>query len=113
MKLTLLGDELATGRAAGAAADAAAGAAAEDGHAGAQYSLGLMYESGSGVKKDCTEALRWYHLAAGQGLEEAQSRLGFMYMYSKGVKQDPKKAIQWFQHAGHAAELQYAGGAVN
>ena len=39
--------------------------AADQGHADAQYNLGLMYAKG--VPEDDAEAVRWYRLAADQG----------------------------------------------
>ena len=53
--------------------------AAEQGDAGAQLGLGLMYRDGRGVPQDDAEAVRWFRLAAEQGLTGAQSLLGFMY----------------------------------
>ena len=49
---------------------------ADQGHAGAQYFLGLMYASGRGVPEDDAEAARWYRLAADQGHAGAQHNLG-------------------------------------
>ena len=40
---------------------------AEQGQAGAQYNLGVIYASGAGVPQDDAEAARWYRLAAEQG----------------------------------------------
>ena len=34
--------------------------AANQGHANAQYSLGLMYEDGEGVPQDYSNAMEWY-----------------------------------------------------
>jgi len=45
---------------------------AKEGHAGAQYHLGLMYGKGQGVPQDAAEGYAWLNLAALQGLEEAQ-----------------------------------------
>ena len=42
-------------------------ALAEQGDAGAQVLLGMMYDTGAGVPEDDTEAVRWYRLAADQG----------------------------------------------
>ena len=53
--------------------------AAEQGHAKAQYNLGLMYDNGEGVPQDYKEAVKWYRLAAEQGVASAQTNLGFMY----------------------------------
>ena len=49
--------------------------AAEQGHAQAQYNLGLMYANGEGVPEDDKEAVKWYRLAAEQGHAQAQSTL--------------------------------------
>jgi TPR repeat protein len=45
--------------------------AAEQGHAEAQYELGLIYEFGHGVKKDIPQAVKWYRKAAEQGHAKA------------------------------------------
>ena len=37
---------------------------AEQGHAKAQYNLGLMYDKGKGVVQDHKEAAKWYTKAA-------------------------------------------------
>ena len=46
--------------------------AAEQGHADAQYSLGLMYAEGQGVPTDDTEVAKWFRKAAEQGMALAQ-----------------------------------------
>ena len=50
----------------------------KQGHAGAQFSLGLMYVDGRGVVKDEVEALKWCRMAAEQGYAGAQCLLGVM-----------------------------------
>ena len=45
---------------------------ADQGHAYAQYYLGLMYANGEGVPEDDAEAVRWFRLAADQGHADAQ-----------------------------------------
>ena len=57
---------------------------ADQGHAGAQYNLGLMYANGRGVVEDDAEAVRWYRLAADQGHADAQYNLGWMYANGRG-----------------------------
>jgi TPR repeat protein len=47
------------------------GSAAGHGSANAQLGPGVMYGPGQGVATDPVVALRWYRLAAQQGLEEA------------------------------------------
>ena len=54
--------------------------AAEQGHAGAQCNLGVMYENGQGVKQDHAEAVRWYRKAAEQGLVYAVSALKRLFV---------------------------------
>ena len=46
-------------------------------------SLGMMFESGQGVPQDFNEAIRWYRLAADQGLIKAQKKLNFLLNKTK------------------------------
>jgi len=55
-----------------------------------------MYELGQGVKQDYVEAVRWYGLAADQGVATAQAALGFMYEAGRGVPQNYVLAHLWF-----------------
>jgi TPR repeat protein len=48
---------------------------AENGHAKSQRQLGIMFEMGLGIKKDYSEAEKWFQKAAIQGDTEAQNRL--------------------------------------
>ena len=83
--------------------------AADQGHAGAQSNLGVMYRYGRGVPQDDSEARRWYRLAADQGHAGAQFNLGLTYADGRGVTQDDDEAARWFRLAadqGHA-EAQY------
>ena len=73
---------------------------ADQGHADAQYYLGLMYANGEGVPEDDAEAVRWYRLAADQGHADAQYYLGLMYANGEGVLQDNVTAHMWFNIAG-------------
>jgi TPR repeat protein len=73
--------------------------AADQGHAQAQYNLGVMYENGQGVEQDFKEAVKWYQKAADQGLAYAQYNLGVMYEKGQGVEQDFKEAVKWYQKA--------------
>ena len=70
------------------------------GHASAQYNLGVMYANGEGVLKDEAEAVRWYRLAADQGLAISQLNLGVMYATGKGVLKDSVLAHMWSNIAG-------------
>ena len=68
-------------------------------NAQAQYSLGVMYERGLGVKQDDETAVTWYRLAAKQGDAPAQNSLGLMYANGRGVRQDDSEAVTWFSEA--------------
>ena len=72
---------------------------ADQGHAGAQYNLGLMYASGEGVPEDDAEAVRWFRLAADQGHADAQNNLGVMYDNGEGVPEDDAEAAGWYRLA--------------
>ena len=61
-----------------------------------QYSLGLMYNNGLGVKQDYKESAKWYRRSVEQGHTEAQYNLGVMYGNGNGVKQDDVYAHMWF-----------------
>lgn len=75
-------------------------AEAEQGHAGAQYSLGNMYEHGRGVPRGAVEAIRWYKLSAEQEFAPAQFRLGILYLYGLGlVNRNPLEAARWIRLA--------------
>jgi hypothetical protein len=78
--------------------------AAEQGDAGAQFSLGWMYEIGKGVPQDYSEAAKWYRKAAEQGLGSAQSNLGVMYEIGKGVPQDYSEAAKWYRKAAEQGD---------
>ena len=54
-------------------------AEAAAGDADASANLGVMYDFGTGVPENKTEAVKWYRLAAAQGLADAQTNLGAMY----------------------------------
>jgi hypothetical protein len=77
--------------------------AAEQGHPGAQFQLGVMYEMGLGVTQDWAEAVRWYRKAAEQGDAHAQFDLGVMYAHGEGVPQDYVQAHMWVSLAASRA----------
>lgn len=83
--------------------------AAKQGHAEAQFKLGLIYNKGrgvpkdyfqgKGVHKDYAQAVVWYSKAAEQGHAVAQNNLGAMYYNGSGVSQDYTQALTWFRKA--------------
>ena len=72
---------------------------AEQGDAGAQFTLGNMYYLGHGVPEDYAEAVRWYRMAAEQGDGGAQFILGLMHVRGHGVPEDIVQAHKWFNLA--------------
>ncbi len=72
---------------------------AKQGHAKAQFAMGVMYDNGLGVPQDYKEAVHWYRRAAEQGHAKAQSNLGLMYRKGQGVPQDDKEAVRWLRRA--------------
>ena len=54
-----------------------------------------MYARGEGVPEDDAEAVRWYRLAAEQGLAAAQLNLGGSYANGEGVPEDHVLAYMW------------------
>ena len=82
--------------------------AAEQGHAGAQYNLGVCYTKGYGVTQNNNEAVRYYRLAAEQGHAGAQYNLGLCYFNGYGVTQNYIEAVKYFRLAaeqGHAEAI--------
>ena len=47
----------------------------EQGHAAAQYELGVCYHYGDGVEQDLTQAMDWFRKAAAQGYSYARKLL--------------------------------------
>mgnify|MGYP001953798559 CR=1 FL=1 len=70
---------------------------AEQGHADAQFCLGLCYYFGVGVTQDDAEAARWFQRSADQGCAVAQSELGVLYHTGTGVAQDKAVAARLYR----------------
>ena len=69
---------------------------AEEGHAKAQYQIGIMYYNGEGVPQSYDEAAKWYERAAKGGDGDAQFNLGLMYAQGIGRERDYVLAHVWF-----------------
>ena len=72
---------------------------AKQGHAKAQYNLGLLYAQGIGTSKNLRQALYWYKQAAQQKHINAMYNIGYLYQHSKKPVQDYKAAMQWYLKA--------------
>lgn len=73
--------------------------AADQGYAGAQYNLGVMYDNGEGVSENVAEAAKWYRRAADQGHALAQYNLGLMHDNGEGVPENDAEAVKWYRRA--------------
>ena len=78
--------------------------AANQGNAKAQYSLGMCYIWGHGVKKDFVKAVYWLQKSAMQGNAEAQYNLGVCYENGDGVKKNLTEAIKWYTLAARQGD---------
>jgi GAF domain-containing protein len=71
---------------------------AEQGNPAAENALGLIYAQGDtkqAVKKDESEAFRWFIKAAEQNYVPAQSKLGALYWGGRGVPASLNQAYFW------------------
>jgi TPR repeat protein len=79
--------------------------AAAQGEPDAQNDLGLLFRFGaafyhrSGIEQDKTEAVKWFRLAAEQGLDRAEYNLALCYLSGDGVAKDPSEAFRWQSRA--------------
>jgi TPR repeat protein len=87
--------------------------AGNQGHAGAQASLGQMYTHDQyfssfnaygtipppDIPQDYTKAANWFLKAAVQGDSYSQRRLGDLYKYGEGVPRSREQAAAWYSHA--------------
>ena len=79
---------------------------AAQGNAKAQYDVGFMYATGSGIAKDENQAISWLRKSAELGYPEAQFTLGDLYQKGlMGLAKDEKQSVAWYRKAaeqGHA-----------
>lgn len=73
--------------------------AAEQGHAKAQYRLGLFHQAGLGTKKDDLEAFKWFQLAANQKVNEAEYQMALYFFNGKTVPVDLSMALKYAESA--------------
>ncbi len=86
---------------------------AQAGSVAGESVLGALYELGSPtMRRQDTEAAKWFRKAAEQGEPQAQFGLGVMYANGRGVPQDYAQAMKWFRAAvdrGNLAPSFYLG----
>ena len=71
--------------------------AAEQGHAEAQFGLGLMYSTGKGVPQDYVAAHLFFNLAGAKGDEEARKARDVLAakMTAAQIAEAPRRAREW------------------
>src|SRR5580765_8171793 len=69
---------------------------AAGGDAMANYQLGHSYMTGTGVSLNYSEAAKFLHAAAEQGLTEAEVVLGYLYENGRGVPRDYRRAFDYY-----------------
>jgi hypothetical protein len=69
---------------------------ADQGDAMAQNALGVLYDKGNAITKNCAMAREWYEKAATQGYALAQYNLGGLYEAERGVQQDYVRSYMWY-----------------
>ena len=72
---------------------------AEKGNVDAMRRLGNIYFDGISVRRDYSEAMKWYKKAASLGNQWCLGRLGEMYRDGRGVQPDEEKAAEWFSRS--------------
>ena len=87
-------------------------AAAAQGHAKAQFNLGVIYRQGKGQssEQNLERAIELYRSAAESGFVSAQFNLGVLYAQGIGVPQDYAEAFRWYYQA---AEQDFANAQNN
>ena len=75
------------------------GRPALDGDADAQFEIGKMYATGSGIPADQSEAVKWWTLAAAQGQPLAQISLAGSLVSGEGISIDLAAARAWLLRA--------------
>ncbi len=73
--------------------------AAVQGFKEAQYSLGVLYDTGVGLEKDENQAFLWYHAAANHHHPMAQFNIANFYLERENGKDDFENALRWFELA--------------
>lgn len=81
--------------------------AAEQGHSGAQNSVGYRYYYGKGVAQDYNKAFYWYNEAANRGEATAIYNVAICYENGRGVTKSPSRAFESYKKS---ADLGYEPG---
>lgn len=82
---------------------------AEQGDVSEMFNVGLYYDNGKGVKRDYSEAKKWYLRAAERGHGGAANNIGDFYEDGNGVSKDLNKARYWYKKAVELGGTSKAG----
>ena len=63
------------------------------------YQVGKCLETGDGIGKDETAAVKWYRMAAEHGCADAMFELGRCYTFGTGLRRNRAMAAKWLQKA--------------
>ena len=63
------------------------------------YQEGEKYYYGRGVRRDYSEAAKYYRKSADLGNADAEYSLGHMLTFGQGVRQDKEEALRWYRFA--------------
>lgn len=77
------------------------GKASKQGHAKAQFKLGMYYLKGTGLARNPQTAFSWFNKAAQKGISGAQFNLAIMYEKGEGTTPSTKKALHWYESASN------------
>ena len=77
-------------------------AKAEAGDADAQFRVAGAFDSGKGAPRDAKEAMKWYRMAADQGMAEAQNSIGSLLQAEKRYAE----ALPWYEKAAGQGDVQ-------
>ncbi len=84
---------------------------AERGDAQAQFQIGELYDAGKGVRRDISQAFKWWLESANQGYGPAEHNVGVAYVAGLGVTRNREEAVKWLRRAAEKGDLlakQYA-----
>ena len=78
---------------------------AENGDAGYEYQLGLMYEQGEHGLRSDYEAHKWFLRAAFQGVAAAQAKVCEFSREGRGVPRNDEEAFKWCRKAAEQGHV--------
>src|SRR4029077_16693756 len=70
------------------------------------HNLAVAYAEGTGIKKDPTEAARWFSKAANLGFADSQFNLAVLYERGLGVPQSLLDAYKWYAIAAASGDTE-------